>query len=167
MLKYFNFDIVFQEIPDEVTLAINISNCPCHCPGCHSKFLWDDVGIELTTKELDRLIEQVADSITCVCFMGGDAEPECINELIKHVTKVYAPIKVGWYTGKTIVSKAINLSWLDYVKVAPYIERLGGLKSPQSNQKQYKVIHPHQKHIIADVFNNSALSFFYLRYLHN
>ena len=28
MLKYANFDIVFQEVPDEVTLAINISNCP-------------------------------------------------------------------------------------------------------------------------------------------
>ena len=35
MLKYVNTGIVFQEIPDEVTLAINISGCPCHCPGCH------------------------------------------------------------------------------------------------------------------------------------
>lgn len=31
MLKYVNCGIVFQEIPDEVTLSINISNCPCHC----------------------------------------------------------------------------------------------------------------------------------------
>ena len=37
MLKYANFDIVFQEVPEEVTLAINISNCPNQCPGCHSK----------------------------------------------------------------------------------------------------------------------------------
>ena len=40
MLKYVNTDIVFQEIPDEVTLAVNISNCPCRCPGCHSQYLW-------------------------------------------------------------------------------------------------------------------------------
>ena len=40
MLKYVNCGIVFQEIPDEVTLSINISNCPCHCPGCHSNYLW-------------------------------------------------------------------------------------------------------------------------------
>ena len=39
MLKYVNTGIVFQEIPDEVTLAINISNCPCRCPGCHSRYL--------------------------------------------------------------------------------------------------------------------------------
>ena len=44
MLKYVNTDIVFQEIPDEVTLAVNISNCPCRCPGCHSEYLWEDVG---------------------------------------------------------------------------------------------------------------------------
>lgn len=31
MLKYVNTGIVFQEIPDETTLAINISNCPCAC----------------------------------------------------------------------------------------------------------------------------------------
>ena len=36
MLKYVNTGIVFQEIPDEVTLAVNISGCPCRCHGCHS-----------------------------------------------------------------------------------------------------------------------------------
>ena len=49
MLKYVNTGIVFQEIPDEVTLAINISNCPCHCPGCHSHYLWEDIGLPLDT----------------------------------------------------------------------------------------------------------------------
>ena len=44
MLKYANFDIVFQEVPEEVTLAINISNCPNQCPGCHSKYLWENKG---------------------------------------------------------------------------------------------------------------------------
>ena len=29
MLRYINTDIVFQEFPDEVTRAINISGCPC------------------------------------------------------------------------------------------------------------------------------------------
>ena len=53
MLKYVNSSVVFQEIPDEVTLAINISNCPCHCPGCHSKYLWEDIGLPLTTGAID------------------------------------------------------------------------------------------------------------------
>ena len=48
MLKYVNHDIVFQEFPDEVTLAVNLSRCPCACPGCHSTYLWGDNGEELT-----------------------------------------------------------------------------------------------------------------------
>ena len=56
MLKYVNTGIVFQEIPDEVTLAINISNCPCHCPGCHSHYLWEDVGLPLTTDAIDDFV---------------------------------------------------------------------------------------------------------------
>lgn len=44
MLKYVDARVVFQEIPDEITLAINISNCPCHCKGCHSQYLAEDIG---------------------------------------------------------------------------------------------------------------------------
>ena len=50
--------VVFEEIPDEITLAINITNCPCKCPGCHSKFLWDDNGTELTVEVLHKLIKE-------------------------------------------------------------------------------------------------------------
>ena len=59
MLKYANYDIVFQEVPDEVTLAINISNCPNQCVGCHSKYLWRDEGYALDKDALDKLIEEL------------------------------------------------------------------------------------------------------------
>ena len=72
--------VVFEEIPDEITLAINITNCPCKCPGCHSKFLWDDNGTELTVEVLHKLIKE-NDGITCVCFMGGDKDPEEVVKL--------------------------------------------------------------------------------------
>ena len=68
MLKYVNTGVVFQEIPDEVTLAINISNCPCHCPGCHSHYLWDDIGMPLDTDAIDAFIERYGDDITCLSF---------------------------------------------------------------------------------------------------
>ena len=80
MVKYYNSMVVFEEIPNEITLAINITNCPCHCKGCHSQFLWEDVGTDLTFEELDRIIKE-NDGITCVCFMGGDSNPCYINEL--------------------------------------------------------------------------------------
>ena len=56
MLRYINTDIVFQEFPDEVMLAINISGYPCRCLGCHSQFLWANRGEELTAEALSALI---------------------------------------------------------------------------------------------------------------
>ena len=76
MLKYVNTGIVFQEIPDEVTLAINISNCPCHCPGCHSKYLWEDIGTPLTPMVIEQMVKNYGDDITCIAFMGGDSDPK-------------------------------------------------------------------------------------------
>lgn len=81
MLKYVNTGVVFQEIPDEVTLAVNISNCPCRCPGCHSSYLWSDTGEPLTPEVLDSFVRDYGNDITCICFMGGDAEPEEVDVL--------------------------------------------------------------------------------------
>ena len=78
MLKYVGFDIVFREIPDETTLAINISNCPCHCNGCHSSYLAGDVGEVLTITRIEKLINENK-GITAICFMGGDNDPKLIN----------------------------------------------------------------------------------------
>ena len=55
MLRFVNYDLVFQEIPDEVTLALNISNCPNRCDGCHSPYLMEDVGAILGENALAAL----------------------------------------------------------------------------------------------------------------
>ena len=78
MLKYVGYDIVFREIPDETTLAINISNCPCHCKGCHSSYLAEDIGEPLTITRIEKLINENK-GITAICFMGGDNDPKLIN----------------------------------------------------------------------------------------
>ena len=57
MIKYHEAKVVFREIPDEVTLAISISNCPLKCIGCHSPELRYDSGSELDSYILDELIE--------------------------------------------------------------------------------------------------------------
>lgn len=38
-MKYSDAQVVFAEVPDEITLAISISGCPNRCPGCHSQHL--------------------------------------------------------------------------------------------------------------------------------
>ena len=68
-----DYDIVFQEVPDETTLALNISDCPHHCPGCHSSYLWQPVGDVLTPEWLQPLIDRYP-YITCVSIQGGDRD---------------------------------------------------------------------------------------------
>ena len=99
-MKYVNTGVVFQEIPDETTLAINISGCPCRCPGCHSQYLWDDVGEPLTATVLDDFIVEYGPDITCIAFMGGDADPAEVNRLARHVREHYPQLRVAWYSGR-------------------------------------------------------------------
>ncbi len=139
MLKFYNTDVVFQELPDEVTLAVNISGCPCRCPGCHSKFLWEDVGTPLDEPAIDGFMDEFGKDISCLCFMGGDAEPETVNLLANYIRRAYADKKVGWYTGRTLISPKIDRRNFDYIKVGPYIAHLGALKSPATNQRLYRL----------------------------
>ena len=138
MLKYVNTDIVFQEIPDETTLAINLANCPCRCPGCHSAYLWKDVGTPLTPEALDAFVSEYGSSITCISLMGGDAEPASVNTVARYMKERHPQYKVGWYTGRVRIDSAIDKSLFDYIKVGPYIRHLGALKSPTTNQRMYK-----------------------------
>ena len=141
MLKYVNYDITFQEIPDEITLCINISNCPCHCKGCHSSYLGENIGEKLTLDKIYKLIEN-NEGITCICFMGGDSSPKEIDMFAGCIKDLY-DIKVAWYSGRQELSKYINLKWFDFIKLGPYIEEFGPLNSKTTNQRFYQVIKSH------------------------
>lgn len=134
MLKFYNYDIVFQEIPDEITLAINLTMCPIHCKGCHSKFLWEDIGEVLDESAITDLVNIYKEEITCVALMGGDNDTKEVNRLMKYV-KEYFHLRTAWYTGREKISNEVDIKNFDYIKVGPYIEELGGLKSKRTNQK--------------------------------
>jgi anaerobic ribonucleoside-triphosphate reductase activating protein len=138
MLKYVNTDVVFQEIPDEVTLAVNISNCPCHCPGCHSHYLWEDIGLPLDTDAIDAFITKYGKDITCLAFMGGDCDPKGVNRLAQYIHEEHPQYKVGWYSGRLRIPSDVKKTDFDYIKVGPYIRHLGPLGKPTTNQRMYK-----------------------------
>ena len=137
MIKYVDTLVSFQEVPDEITLCINISNCPCHCEGCHSPYLAEDIGEYLTYNKLLELVNSNK-GISCVCFMGGDSNPEEINGLAA-VIRYQTNLKIAWYSGRQYIPEGLNLSYFDYIKVGPYIPKLGGLDSETTNQIMYKV----------------------------
>ena len=152
MLKCYSYDIVCQEIPDEISLAVNISGCPNRCPGCHSPWLWSDEGEEMTDGMLSDLIGQYGAAITCVCFMGGDADPEEIERMARHVRREYPHLKTGWYSGREELPHGFDRDVLDYLKLGPYIEELGGLKSPATNQRLYRLLPDGSSIILNDRF---------------
>ena len=138
MLKYLNTDIVFQEVPDETSLAINITGCPCRCPGCHSTYLWADTGWPLDAEAIDGLMDLHGDGVTCICFMGGDAAPHEVADLAAYVHRRYPRHKVAWYSGRQYIPHNVDKQQFDYIKVGPYIAHLGCLKDRTTNQRLYK-----------------------------
>lgn len=136
-MKYVDVKEVFAEIPDEITLAISISGCPIQCKGCHSQYLWEDTGQELTPEVLSTMLDQHF-GVSCICFMGGDQDPEGINRLA-HWVKANSKVKVAWYSGRVKLASQIELANFDYLKIGPYDEACGPLNVRTTNQRFYRV----------------------------
>lgn len=138
MLKYTDSQVTFSEVPDEISLCINISNCPNNCIGCHSSYLKNDIGTLLSKEELDSLIK-ANEGISAVCIMGGDSEPKEVDNIAKFIKDKYG-LKTAWYSGNTELSKDINISNFDFIKIGPYDRDKGPLNNPNTNQKFYEVV---------------------------
>jgi anaerobic ribonucleoside-triphosphate reductase activating protein len=138
MLKYVDSKVVFAEIPDEITLAINISNCPCHCEECHSPYLAEDIGEPLDLQHLTDLIDSNR-GITCVCIMGGDANPSEVDDIAQDIKEYYPNLKVGWYSGRDYISKDIDMSNFNYIKYGHYDKDKGPLNSKTTNQVMLEI----------------------------
>lgn len=139
-MKYVDTKVVFREVPDELTLAINISGCPVKCPGCHSSYLTQDIGEILDRESLCKLIK-ANPGISCVSFMGGDADPAFISTLAEFVHSSYPRIKTCWYSGRDLDNARPYLGNLDFIKVGPYIDEFGPLDKETTNQRFYRIEH--------------------------
>ena len=137
MLKYVDTLVSFSEVPDEITLCINITGCKIGCKNCHSSYLAEDIGNKLNSDSIKELINNNK-GITCICFMGGDSNPLEVDALT-HFIKINYPIKTAWYSGRQELSKDINLNNFNFIKLGPYIEDLGPLNSKTTNQRFYKI----------------------------
>jgi anaerobic ribonucleoside-triphosphate reductase activating protein len=143
MLKYTTTQVTFREIPDEITLCINISNCPIHCPDCHSKELWKDIGAELTVETLIKLCDD-NDGVTTICFLGGDSDTEELGYLINALCQSHDNCftkNIAWYSGRDNLKEVSGISYvnLDYIKLGHFDKNRGGLDKPTTNQRLYKL----------------------------
>lgn len=134
--------VVFEEIPDEITLAINITNCQCHCEGCHSPELRLNIGEWLSTAELDKIIAE-NDGITCVCLMGEGNDKDGIMELAEHLIAKYPHLKRAIYYGRDELDPDYQV--FDYVKYGRYDKDAGPLNVETTNQRLIEYNHSKDK----------------------
>lgn len=132
-LRFSLEQVVWQEVPGEVSLAFTISGCPLRCKGCHSSAARNPETGQLLTAEyfLARLI-QYRGLISCVLFLGGEWQPAALLELL-HIARGQA-LSTCLYSGYETVATSL-LPQLTYLKTGPWIEALGGLDSPSTNQR--------------------------------
>ena len=71
--------------------------------------------------------------------MGGDGDPAGIKRIARFLhTQRTTPVKVGWYSGRSELPEGFSTEGIEYLKLGPYIEKLGGLRAPTTNQRLYK-----------------------------
>lgn len=137
MLKYVPrmTNIVLEEIPDKVTLAVEISNCQGNCIGCHSPFLKSDIGSELTVDIIEQLISDNF-GVNCFLLLGEGKDRQALLDISRHVHTAHPGMETALYSGRVDVEDDLKHEF-DYIKVGPYVEQLGPLNSRTTNQRLY------------------------------
>lgn len=139
MLKYHTIDVSCRAIPEEVSLIFNITGCIVRCPGCCERALWKDKGLPLTFDEVRSILKNYNCAVSCVCFMGGEHEPQEINALARFVKHNYPCLRTAWYSGLDSISKEIDYRNFDYLKTGAYEASKGALGTPGTNQRVFQV----------------------------
>ncbi|MCF6306573.1 MAG: anaerobic ribonucleoside-triphosphate reductase activating protein [Flavobacteriaceae bacterium] len=131
-MYYYDFQVVLQEVPGEISLCFSISGCNLRCEGCHSPFLWKEGnGNILTLGVYTSLLKQYKNLATCVLFMGGEWHKEELINMLQLAKK--NNLKTCLYTGEEIVLEEIK-NQLTFLKTGRWKQELGGLENPNTNQ---------------------------------
>lgn len=129
--------IVFQEVPDHVSLSFTITGCPLRCRGCHSTDTWNkNNGKPLDSDAFFKYLHKYHVYINCVLFFGGEWHSKALIEKLK-IAKQF-DLKTCLYSGLEQVPEQI-LQFLDFVKVGPWLKERGGLANKHTNQRFYDV----------------------------
>ena len=143
-LRFTREEIVWQEVPNEVSLAFLLSGCPLRCVGCHSADSWKaGLGEALSVDYLRERLQRYAGLLTCVLFLGGEWH---IRSLLQHLALAKQNgLKTCLYTGldlceiDTLAYRNELLPLLDYLKTGRWQADLGGLGSATTNQKWWRI----------------------------
>ena len=136
-MKTAYINVVLQEVPGEIAIALSFTGCPMQCDGCHSPELRNpELGEKFTVEEFINKLKSYNGLLSCALFVGGDWNEKCLIEYMD-IALIHG-LKVCLYTGKTEVSESI-MQRLTYLKTGAWNKEVGGLNSPKTNQKMKNV----------------------------
>ena len=135
-LRFTREEIVWQEVPNEVSLAFLLSGCPLRCVGCHSADSWKaGLGEALSVDYLRERLRRYAGLLTCVLFLGGEWQPENLLALLR-VARDEFGLKTCLYTGlEREEVPPMLLPELSFLKTGRWLPERGGLDNPNTNQR--------------------------------
>lgn len=131
-----------------VRVALFVSGCDRHCPGCHSPFSWDKNAGKPFTEETKQKLFKLLDReyIDGITFSGGHPL-ECYNitevtNLCKEIKERF-PDKTIWvYTG-FVYEQIKNLEIMNYIDVlvdGPFIQELRDITLAWRGSSNQRVI---------------------------
>lgn len=152
-ILYYNPQITFREIPNEISLTIP-TLCYNHCSiDCNSKFCWvENCNFNTKSLSLIDLVNLIQDNkgISCVTIMTS-TNFNCLDNLLRNVKLLHPKLKTALYIGVNWEDlldsqefKEFDFSCLDYIKIGKFDIRYGGLDKSKTNQKFYKIHHYQQ-----------------------
>jgi anaerobic ribonucleoside-triphosphate reductase activating protein len=125
--------IVFQEVPNEISLCFSITGCTLGCKGCHSTELWQaEHGIPLTNQSYLQWLKKYQGLISCVLFFGGEWHKSALIDKLLIANNL--GLKTCLYSGANYVDMSIS-QHLTFLKTGAWRAELGGLDSPITNQR--------------------------------
>lgn len=141
--------ITFSEIPDRTAYYFEIGSCMKCCPCCHSPhlryYMAPNTPLSVMETKAENAAEQGADAIL---LMGGTTNRLHESAIIQILRRLSVILPVCLYSGSDDaerdrdLAERGNATWL---KTGNYKAELGGLTSPTTNQRFYRIDHRYAK----------------------
>ena len=136
--------ITLNELPGRIAVYFELGNCTQGCAGCHSPHLSEQQVLASTPiEELEGIAETGAtQGANAIILMGGTTNGMSDGDIITLIRRLSIILPVCLYSGSDdtehdkYIAREGNASWL---KTGSYNEVLGGLTSPTTNQRYYRL----------------------------